>query len=213
MKKIYIVALVSALLCGVLFFWFLSGYDKKESTESTQKVPKVDIVVPVAEIPENTKITQELLQVIKVSADAVNASSARKMEDVVGKFSSVTLYPNEQILAQKLYDKDSADANALSLKLEKGMRAMTISVDTTSGVGGYICAGDHVDILAENGSKEPREVVESVKVIKVGNRLYNETGEIYSDITFELSKEDCKKIYAAQIGGGIRLLLREKTDE
>lgn len=214
MKKIYIIALISALLCGILVYIFLKDFSKKENTPVVQEVmDTVEVVVPVGEIPENTQITQEMVKIVKIQKDAVNPDAVLQIGEVLGKFSNVKMYPMEQILSRKLYDKTNGENNGLSLKLQKGMRAITIPVDTVSGVGGYICDGDYVDILGENGDGVPKEVLSGVKVLKVGNKAYNKDVDLYSEITFEVPISDCKKIYEAQLSGQIRLVLREKTDK
>ncbi len=212
MKKIYIIAFISAIICGTLFFLFLRGFSsKKEETAVQNAVETVDVVVSVGEIAENTQITQEMLKVVKIPKDAVNPNAVTKMEDVVGKFVNTKVYTMEQILSQKLYDKSKGESNGLSFKITKGMKAMTISVDNVSGVAGFISEGDYVDVLGQNSAGTSKEIAGKIKVLKVGNKL-SKDGELYSEITFEVSESECRQIFDAQLAGQIRLLLREKTD-
>ena len=89
MKKIYIIALISAVICGALFFVFLKGFSKQEKENVVQQaVETVDVVVSVGEIAENTQITQEMVQMTKIPKNAVNPDAVTKMEDVVGKFTN-----------------------------------------------------------------------------------------------------------------------------
>ena len=212
MKKIYIIAFISAIICGTLFFLFLRGFSsKKEETAVQNAVETVDVVVSVGEIAENTQITQEMLKVVKIPKDAVNPNAVTKMEDVVGKFVNTKVYTMEQILSQKLYDKSKGESNGLSFKITKGMKAMTISVDNVSGVAGFISEGDYVDVLGQNSAGTSKEIASKIKVLKVGNKL-SKDGELYSEITFVVSESECRQIFDAQLAGQIRLLLREKTD-
>ena len=212
MKKIYIIAFISAIICGTLFFLFLRGFSsKKEETAVQNAVETVDVVVSVGEIAENTQITQEMLKVVKIPKDAVNPNAVTKMEDVVGKFVNTKVYTMEQILSQKLYDKSKGESNGLSFKITKGMKAMTISVANVSGVAGFISEGDYVDVLGQNSAGTSKEIAGKIKVLKVGNKL-SKDGELYSEITFEVSESECRQIFDAQLAGQIRLLLREKTD-
>lgn len=212
MKKIYIIAFISAIICGTLFFLFLRGFSsKKEETAVQNAVETVDVVVSVGEIAENTQITQEMLKVVKIPKDAANPNAVTKMEDVVGKFVNTKVYTMEQILSQKLYDKSKGESNGLSFKITKGMKAMTISVDNVSGVAGFISEGDYVDVLGQNSAGTSKEIASKIKVLKVGNKL-SKDGELYSEITFEVSESECRQIFDAQLAGQIRLLLREKTD-
>ena len=56
MKKIYIIAVVAALLSSVLIYGFLSSYDKKNGDGSVNyKTEKV--VVALTDIPANTTVT------------------------------------------------------------------------------------------------------------------------------------------------------------
>ena len=51
MKKIYIIALISAAVCGVLLYSFFSGYEKKqEQVAETQVQETEQVVVAVKDI-------------------------------------------------------------------------------------------------------------------------------------------------------------------
>ena len=110
-----------------------------------------------------------------------------------------------------------------------GMRAMTIVVDTQTGVGNYIETGDYVDvlqyrtdvteiseeessedyILSDNGTKLGGSgmtgiVLEGVQVLAIGEEGYDrETSGSYSSITLAVSPEDSLRLWEALNSGGV----------
>jgi len=70
---------------------------------------------------------------------------AKKQNEIIGSVARKAIVAGEPILASKLFKRDEAGFMAGILK--KGMRAVTINVNVSSSVAGFILPGDRVDIM------------------------------------------------------------------
>jgi pilus assembly protein CpaB len=111
------------------------------------------------------------------------------------------------------------------------MRAVTVEVDSMSGVAGFIRQNDRVDILVTidipditattTSTKIITNVIaENIQVLAVGETIGTSTSEdgtdtttTYTTITLVAAPEIAERIVFAQAEGRISLILRSVTDE
>jgi pilus assembly protein CpaB len=99
--------------------------------------------------------------------------------------------------------------------LQKGERAITIPVNTVSGLSGMIKPNDRVDIVGtfSVGSKIITRILnQNVTVIAVGSRFGNNSEENYGSVTLKVSPEEAEILTFAERHGDLRLLLRNRRD-
>jgi pilus assembly protein CpaB len=119
------------------------------------------------------------------------------------------------------------DRGFLAAALGPGMRAVTVPVNTTSGVAGFIFPGDHVDLMLTQqvvggGDGAPLKVsetiVRNVRVLATDQRFTDkdEDGKTQvrtaSNVTFEVTPKIAEKIAVAQSLGQLSLSLRSIAD-
>jgi pilus assembly protein CpaB len=114
----------------------------------------------------------------------------------------------------------------LAAALGPGMRAITVPVTATSGVGGFIFPGDRVDIVLTQevggGEGEPLRVSETVlrnvRVLATDQRINardeegNQVPVMSSTVTLEATPKIAEKIAVAQTIGQLSLSLRSIAD-
>jgi pilus assembly protein CpaB len=215
-KKVKILALLSAIVTALLLFVFLSSLIKFGGSDTTQ------IVTAAQDIPANTLITQEMLANKDIPTDAVLPGAITKLSDVVGKTMKSDVYVGEQIISVKLIVPGETGNDALSYVIDPGMRAITIGVDATSGVAGMLRPSDRIDLVGEfsqAGTVYTDLVAEYVNILAVDNVL-SETGKTadgttpaYSTITLEVTPSQAMEISMAAYSGSIRVVLRSPLDE
>lgn len=230
MKKIYIIAIVAAVLSSVLLYSFLNSYDSKNSGDGKVNYNTEKVIVALTDIAANTTITDKMVTEVDMPVDGIHPSAARQRVDVVGKVATVDIVAEEQLLVNRVAsDKDAG--SSLSYQIEDGKRAMSISVDSASGVAGYIAAGDYVDVIAvidssseqkaktksgdtmDVSSKLTTVVVEAAKVLRIGDVGYVSAPlDVYTSLTLELSPEQCAKLATAKEMGTISVSLRYKNN-
>ncbi len=221
MKKIYLAALIFAILTGVAIYAY---------TNQLAKAPQanmVSVVVAKQRIPERTLITSELLEVVQMPSSAVHPLAIKTIAGVSGKVAAMTIEAKEQVLQSKLTERD-IKSSGLSYNVPAGKRAHTVEVSDTSGVAGYIKAGDHVDIVAvllfdqtTNGlvTKVPKSVIllQNIEVLVLGKATVTgeesaENAKNYTVITLAVTQEEALKLFYAQTNGKLTVVLRPGLD-
>ena len=119
------------------------------------------------------------------------------------------------------------DRGFLAAALGPGMRAVTVPVNVTTGVAGFIFPGDHVDLMLTQqvvggGDGAPLKVsetiVRNVRVLATDQRFTDkdEDGKTQvrtaSNVTFEVTPKMAEKIAVAQSLGQLSLSLRSIAD-
>ena len=119
------------------------------------------------------------------------------------------------------------DRGFLAAALGPGMRAVTVPVNTTTGVAGFVFPGDHVDLVltqqVQGGGdgtplKVSETIVRNVRVLATDQRFTDkdEDGKTavktFSNVTFEVTPKIAEKIAVAQSLGQLSLSLRSLAD-
>lgn len=211
MKKIYIIAIVSAAICGILLYSFFSGYEKKTTMTTEENQQKAEqIVVAAEDIAAYTELTEKMLKVVAVSEGSAHTNAAHTIDEVIGKITEREIVSGEQILTNKVY-KTGDSGTSLSYEIPKGMRAMTKNVDIEKNLAGYMEEGDLIDIIGVDSSgKDKKEVMLSaVKILRLGEVTNRGEGKVNSNITLLLSPSQCIKLANIEV---THVALREKTD-
>lgn len=140
-RVIYILALILSLASVILLSRYIQGL--KDTPETVVQLDNV--IVAVADIPAQTKITEEMLAVQALPAEAIHPLAAKTKEEIVGSITRVDVSAQEQFLKNKVaLDEVTL---VLSYKIPEGMRAIAIPVNEVMGVGGYVEKDDRVDLL------------------------------------------------------------------
>jgi pilus assembly protein CpaB len=119
------------------------------------------------------------------------------------------------------------DRGFLAAALGPGMRAVTVPVNVTTGVAGFVFPGDHVDVVLSQqvsggGDGPPLKVSETiirnVRVLATDQRITSKDDEgktavrTFSNVTFEVTPKLAEKIAVAQSIGQLSLSLRSLAD-
>ncbi len=221
MKKIYIIALVLALLTGISVYTFAGALEKASQMDYT------DVVIAAANIPERTALTVEMLAMKKIPTEAVLPTAIRSIDKAIGLFTDHTMEPGEVLSAAKLR-KQGEKTSGLTYFVPEGKRAFTVNVDAVSGVAGFIQPGDHVDVLANMVLETPDAtntivhvptsmvVLDNVEVLAAGSSIkVTETGVNvpYATITIAISPQDAVLLNLVAANGKIRMILRSPLDK
>ena len=148
MKKVYLIAVVFALLAGFATYMFATQIDKKSTIKDADTVA---VVIALQDIPKNTIITDAMFAedagyfTIKSDVVAADATPApiSDYSQISGMITAVDIYAGEQMNEHKFISSDDENVG-LSFKLSPNKVAYSFSAGSTTGVDGYICAGDTV---------------------------------------------------------------------
>lgn len=218
MKKIYLFAAILAVLTGITVFGFT------KSLQASSRVSYTEVVAAAVKINDRTVLTKEMLKYKKIPTEAVHPYSLKRIEDAVGLFTDSKYEVDEQLLSSKLH-KQGEKTSGLKYYIPEGKRAITIEVNSVSGIGGFIIPGDKVDIIANvvlsktDGTDQttPASVmlVQDLEVLAAGTNIKQNsdgTSTSYANVTLAVTPEQALTINFATTNGSIRLLLRSPLD-
>ena len=106
MKKIYIIAIISAAICGILLYSFFSGYEKKvgETKTKAENQQKTEMVVVAGKnIKAYTEIKRDMLQLVSVPEGSAHGNAARTIEDVEGRITEREIESGEQAHQEQVF--------------------------------------------------------------------------------------------------------------
>ncbi len=224
MKKVYLIAVVFALVAGFATYMFASQIAKKSTIKDADTVP---VVIALQDIPKNTIIKAEMLSEdagyfrIKndvVAADATPAAIS-DLNSLVDKVSKVDIYAGEQMNDYKFVGIDSEDVG-ISYKLKNGMKAFSFTASSTNGVDGYISPGDTVDIITyetdENGKSSAKVSYRNLRILRVSNASAQNGDErikSYSTLTVEVTEKQAQQLYLIEKEKTYKLILNSRRDD
>ena len=109
------------------------------------------VVVASTNIAAGTRVTEDMVTLKPISADAILPDVFQKTKDVVGQVTRVPLVAGEQVLPSKVTPTGAAIANVenppLAYVVPEGMRAVSVEVSSLIGASGLIRPGDYVDVI------------------------------------------------------------------
>ena len=210
-RKLALGALVLALLAAILIRAYLAGAARRALLPET-----VPVVVATVDIPAHTTITAAMVTAAQYPPGDRPAEAVGNVQNVVGSVTTAEVYRGQAVVAP---DLSSASAPAsLSYAVTPGMRAYTLPVSLTSGVGDMITPGDRVDVLAifaQGTAPTVDTVLQNVRVLAVAQRTVGQSTAVpksYSDVTVEVWPADAARLAYVGSRGSLQLTLRAVTD-
>jgi pilus assembly protein CpaB len=119
------------------------------------------------------------------------------------------------------------DRGFLAAALSPGMRAITVPVNVSAGVAGFVFPGDHVDLVltqtVDGGGDGPplkvsETIIRNIRVLATDQRVTStdEDGktkvQTFSNVTVEVTPRIAEKVAVAQSLGSLSLSLRSLAD-
>ncbi|MGN0458708.1 MAG: Flp pilus assembly protein CpaB [Eubacterium sp.] len=221
MKKVYLIAVVIALIAGFATYFFASEINRKTTIKDANMIT---VYVPVEDIEANTSITEEMLaedattfQQKTIVAEDATADVVTSVEQLKDMVTVDKLYAGEPINSQRLQSIDGSDV-ALSLKLPQGKVAYSFSAGSVTGVDGYISEGDTVDVIVyDPEAKKTNIEYKDLKILRVSTssayQSASQSGKLiteYSTLTVEVDKDDALKLYKIENESTYKLVLNHR---
>ncbi len=203
MKKIYLIAMVIALAAGLATYFFAN---ELKTSKIVTGVNEATVLIALEDIDENTILTADMFQAVKLPQTAVSFGTVAEVNDVIGYMSSGKILRGEQLMAGKLIPVGEDQAvGKLSYKLEKGKYAYSVCVAIENAVSYFIKENDKVNIYDVMSPEKP--LLENVRVLKISDypaNLSQDTGmEItsFQVMTLALSKAEITKMMKVDTPG------------
>lgn len=212
-----LIAVLLALGTGFLTLNYLSSL-RNASQAAGQPRP---VLVASQDIPARSPITAAMVSVTQRPASVVEPDAIADPKQAVGAIALITI-PKDSTISQS---KIGTAANAaLPVRLQPGMRAVSIAIDKVKGVSGLAQPGDRVDVIAippRQGGDPPRAltILRGVRILALGATLENTSAtpspeeQNSTTATLEVTPQQADLLAAADQNTVLRLALRSPKEK
>ena len=210
--------LLIALILAVGTGWLTLNYVSSLRTQS-QGQPR-DVLVATQDIPARMTITPAMFQTQTRPSAGLQPDVLSAPTSAVGQIALVTIPAGSQLTASEIGTAANA---ALPVRLQPGMRAVSIPIDRVKGVAGLIQPGDRVDVIAippRGGNDTPKAatILRGVRVLAIGNALEYPSATPGPDeqnattATLEVNTRQADLLSWADTNATLRLALRSPKE-
>jgi pilus assembly protein CpaB len=208
-----LIALVVGVFAGILCFFLLF----QKTSEIDKKTTPIEVLVAARYIPAGSVLTAEMVVKQSIPESYVSPSAVQNINEVSNLLTLVPISAGEQVLSNKFGSSD----NSLAFNLNNGLRAYTLEVNETSGVGNLLHPGNHVDVIAKittNKRQITSFVFQDIEILATGQKLEqseqknSDVSEAYDTVTLALTPDQAETLMYLD-GQPIRLLLRAPNDD
>lgn len=203
MKKIYLFAVIFALITGFATYFFVDGLKHNSAITGEEEA---DVLIALQDINEDTVVTADMFDVRRLPVSSITYGAVADVNDIEGFVATNKIFKGEQVLAAKLtlIDKevDGLEYNGeyrLSYHLENGAYAYTISVSDINNIGNFIREGDYINLYIKD-PVQTDPILKNLKVLKIGTYSDNKLSEAGTEtvtsslITVILDNAQLKKV-------------------
>ncbi len=181
-------------------------------------VPGEDVLVAAADLQVGTKIEDKDVRYVHFPSSDLPQGVFHRKDKLLGRGVVLPISKGEFILTNKLAGENAG--YGMPALIPPGMRAVSVRVNDTSSVAGFVLPGTRVDVLLTGNpeganQQETTTVLENVAVLATGQKLErNAAGEPQTTpvITLLVSPDDAQKLTLATNQGKIQLALRNPLD-
>jgi pilus assembly protein CpaB len=209
-----LIAIVLAVGTGWLTLTYLN------SVRPAERTPR-QVLITTQEIPARERITADMFHTEMRPGDTLQPDVLTDPNQAIGSLALITIPSGSQLTASQI---GMNAPSALPVRLQPGMRAVSIPIDRVKGVSGLIQPGDRVDVIAipparSNGAP-PKAVTifRGIRVLAVGTALENASATPSPDettaatVTLEVNPKQADLLAWADSNANLRLALRSPRE-
>lgn len=210
MKKIKLMALVSALIMFLTIFMYLTLNSNDEENIKIDD-STAEIIVARQDIKPLSIISEDMIEIKKVTKTNLQIDGFSKIDDVIGKICSSEIFSGEMINKNRIKEIDDPSLG-LAYRLPVGKRAVSIKAEVDKGVAGNLKVGNRVDVImsyplddensagmmlrnAENtlnmsiisdafGKHFTYLVMQNLEIVALDENLYYDSSDLPDDVSY-----------------------------
>lgn len=216
--------LIVAAVLGLLAFVVSWSAIRKRESDVRKGWNLVPVVVAAVDMSEGTVVTMDMVSQRSIPEQFVTSSVVKpdSANYIVGQKVLVTLQAGDALLWSQFETTKAAER--LSTKVQKKARAITISTETKTSVGGWVRPNDHVDLIGtfkdpSSGEQVAVTLMQNILVIATGKitgttnvNLVPEGQREYNNVSLLVTPEDVEMLVLAQELGALTMSLRNEDD-
>jgi pilus assembly protein CpaB len=223
-RVLLVVATVVALVGTALVYLYVrSADDRAESKYDAVNVLRVVAPIAQGESIDDAQATGKLA-VQPVGRDSLVPGYQTSVDSLKGQVAKADIYPGEQIIADQ-FTADPGTIDTSRLDIPKGMVAVSVTLDDTGRVAGFISPGSQVAVFQSLGAEYTRLLLSPVEVIAVGSTTITQTTTTTPEgaqtteslpktlFTLALKQNDAEKVMYAANNGTLSFTLLTDTSE
>jgi len=211
-----LVAILLALGTGWLTLNYLTSVNRASQAAGAPR----EVLVAAQDIPARMALTQAMVRQEMRPGSAIEPDAISDPSRINGVLSLITIPAGSQITASKIGQPSDL---ALPVRLQPGMRAVSIAIDKVKGVSGLAQPGDRVDVIAippRQGNQPPQAftILRGVRILALGGTLENNSAtpspeeQNSTTATLEVTPKQADLLAAADGSTTIRLSLRSPKE-
>ncbi len=197
-----------------------------KSPEQVEQIPADEILVAKEDLPTGSFVKPEHLEWRSWPKDGIKEEYVVKNigseKDLEGAVVRTHLFAGEPITTSRVIHP--GDRGFLAAVLEEGKRAVSVPVDATSGIAGFVFPGDWVDVIltfrtavddaSDEGKRETRYFSETlltgIRVLAIDQMVESIDGaaKVAKTATMEVTGKQAEQIAIAMSIGSLSLSLR-----
>ena len=226
-RQVVTLAGIAAVLMFLVIYIFLTNFVEKEVEETKKIIPErprvTTVVVAKSDIAPRAIISENMVQLKEVPSESVPSGAVTSISEVVDTPARITILAGDIVTKRKLY-KDVQQAGFVGA-IPPDCRAISINVNSITGVAGFAKPGDYVDmLLVENNEYGATTsiILQNVLLLSINQSMdrneieTNDDGQKNSKAavnnpsiaTLALRPNDALKLVSAAKLGDIYLMLR-----
>lgn len=214
-----LLAIMVAIVLAVVSAMALVVYANSADRRAISQQAPVPVYVASQKIEQGESIEEAAgkIRVASIPRKALAENAVRALAQISGRVAAVDILPGEQLLVGRWVTREQVEGENL-LNVQPGFQAVSIQVDATRQVSGFITPGNRVNIFAtltaQGGGKFSRLLLADIKVLAVGanaaagsSRPAPGQGSSLSTITLEVRDGLVERVVFAAESGSLYLSL------
>lgn len=196
--------------------------ESQQGMTASEEAPVVQVVAAARDIPFGMMIEGHMLTSISWPRDAVPPGVFTNYEALVAgpggepRRAKRSISQGELLLANKV--SEFGEKVTIVQTLSPNNRAMAITVNAETAVGGFVTPGDYVDIVLThsggNSGLSVTTILQNIRIIGVDQDANVETDKpgIARTVTVEVTPDQSQRLALAQSAGSLSLTLRNRLE-
>ncbi|MBL6931254.1 MAG: Flp pilus assembly protein CpaB [Rhodospirillales bacterium] len=154
------------------------------------------------------------------STDVYALKGQRDIKDFIGAVVRTSIMPGQPITDRQVVHP--GDRGFLAAVLQPGSRAVSVPVNATSGISGFIFPGDKVDLIltsqfnsknseGDNRSRHvSKTILSGIRVLAIDQKTESKDGEVSpaKTVTMEVTPRQAEKVAIGMVMGSLSLSLQ-----
>lgn len=221
-----VAALVIAGVTALLARSWLSGERTEQVVAAPAPVTELEILVAKSDLPAGRIMQPDNLRWqawpdVDLPEQYIRKLTNREIADMQGAVVRSGIRAGEPVTRSRV--ATPGERGFLAAVLTPGMRAVSLRVDPTTGISGFIFPGDRVDLVlshridnaeSRTQSRASETVLTNVRVLAIDQRTDDQqnTPAVVKTVTLEVTPKQVERVALARSLGDLSLSLRSLAD-